>query len=420
MSCPCRVLAFTIALSTAASAVDAQQSSPALSLGAAVQEAIDHNPGLAAERANVQVAQSAIVTASLRPNPVATVGIMRADASLLDSGLSPNDESVRADFPFERGSKRERRIDQATLGRTVTELQLQNTIRLLVLDVETAFTDVQLATLDLSLARENLAAFNNVVTINTERVRTGDLAQVELARSRLAAMQFANDVRQRETHLAVARSKLSTLLGRGPDGNSIAVAGDLRSDGPEWTLTDVQRRALASRPDLLAARSDQARTTADLRLQEANGKVDYTLSGEYHHQQGSTVGGNVGGVFFSVPLPFFNRNQGEIARATVQQEQSGTRTRALEAQIANEASTAFSQYTAARDVVRSIEGQMLAQARDVRTATEYSYRRGEASFVEFLDAVRAFNDTMQSYNQARADYAHSLFDLDAIVGKERP
>jgi len=182
----------------------------------------------------------------------------------------------------------------------------------------------------------------------------------------------------------------------------------------------VQRRALASRPDLLAARSDQARTTADLRLQEANGKVDYTLSGEYHHQQGSTVGGNVGGVFFSVPLPFFNRNQGEIARATVQQEQSGTRTRALEAQIANEASTAFSQYTAARDVVRSIEGQMLAQARDVRTATEYSYRRGEASFVEFLDAVRAFNDTMQSYNQARADYAHSLFDLDAIVGKERP
>jgi len=327
---------------------------------------------------------------------------------------------VRADFPFERGSKRERRIDQATLGRTVTELQLQNTIRLLVLDVETAFTDVQLATLDLSLARENLAAFNNVVTVNTERVRTGDLAQVELARSRLAAMQFANDVRQRETHLAVARSKLSTLLGRGPDGNSIAVAGDLRSDGPEWTLTDVQRRALASRPDLLAARSDQARTTADLRLQEANGKVDYTLSGEYHHQQGSTVGGNVGGVFFSVPLPFFNRNQGEIARATVQQEQSGTRTRALEAQIANEASTAFSQYTAARDVVRSIEGQMLAQARDVRTATEYSYRRGEASFVEFLDAVRAFNDTMQSYNQARADYAHSLFDLDAIVGKERP
>ena len=65
-------------------------------------------------------------------------------------------------------------------------------------------------------------------------------------------------------------------------------------------------------------------------------------------------------------------------------------------------------------------GDMLGQARDVRTTTEYAYRRGEASFVEFLDAVRAFNDTMQSYNQARADYARSLYTLDAISGKVTP
>ena len=63
---------------------------------------------------------------------------------------------------------------------------------------------------------------------------------------------------------------------------------------------------------------------------------------------------------------------------------------------------------------------MLSEARDVRTTTEYSYRRGEASFVEFLDAVRAFNDTMQSYNEARADYARSLYALDAIAGKVNP
>ena len=63
---------------------------------------------------------------------------------------------------------------------------------------------------------------------------------------------------------------------------------------------------------------------------------------------------------------------------------------------------------------------MLTQAQDVRTTTEYSYRRGEASFVEFLDAVRAFNDTMQSYNEARADYARSLYTLDSISGKVNP
>jgi cobalt-zinc-cadmium efflux system outer membrane protein len=420
MSRPGCVLASTIALWMSAQGIHAQQAPPALTLDAAIQEALDHNPALVAERANVAVAEAAIVTAGLRPNPVATAGLLRPSASLVAAGVSPTDESFRTDVPIERGGKRDRRIETATLGRTVAQLQLQNAIRLLLLDIETAFSDVQLATLDLELARESLVGFNDVVTINVERVRTGDLAQIELTRSRLAAMQFANDVRQRETHLAVARSRLSTLLGRGPDGSSIAVAGDLRSDAPDWTLDGVQQRAMANRPDLLAARSDQVRSTADLRLQVANGKVDYTVSGEYHRQQGLSTSGNMAGVFLSVPLPLFNRNQGEIARATVQQEQLTSRTRALEAQIANEAATAFAQYAAARDVVHAIEGQMLTQARDVRTTTEYAYRRGEASFVEFLDAVRAFNETMQSYNQARADYARSLFEIDAIVGKERP
>jgi cobalt-zinc-cadmium efflux system outer membrane protein len=51
---------------------------------------------------------------------------------------------------------------------------------------------------------------------------------------------------------------------------------------------------------------------------------------------------------------------------------------------------------------------MLVRARTVRNTTEYSYRRGEASLVEFLDAHRAFNETMESYNTTRANYARSL------------
>jgi cobalt-zinc-cadmium efflux system outer membrane protein len=60
---------------------------------------------------------------------------------------------------------------------------------------------------------------------------------------------------------------------------------------------------------------------------------------------------------------------------------------------------------------------MLQQAREVRNTTEYSYRRGEASLIEFLDAQRAYNDTIQSYNEARADYARSLYQIDSISGK---
>jgi cobalt-zinc-cadmium efflux system outer membrane protein len=94
-----------------------------------------------------------------------------------------------------------------------------------------------------------------------------------------------------------------------------------------------------------------------------------------------------------------------------------TRIRALEAGIRNEAQNAYQQYAAAHDVLQRIETDMLARARDVRQTIEYSYRRGQSSFVEFLDAQRAFNDTMQSYNGARADYARSLYLIDSVSGK---
>jgi cobalt-zinc-cadmium efflux system outer membrane protein len=407
-------------LIAAVAAVSARAPDTAMTVDQAVRDALDHNLNLLAERFNLQAADAAILTASLKPNPVLTVNGMRPDQALVDAGISPYEEVARVDWVFERGGKRDRRVDQASLAKTVAELQLQNTTRNLVLDVESAFTDVQLAKLNLALARDNLAAFNNVVQINTERVRTGDLSQVELSRSRLAALQFQNDVRQQEVKLQVARNHLSTLVGRGPNGDRLDVAGDLRKDAATIDYDTLRRQAIELRPDLRAARSDQARSAADLRLQIANGTIDYTVSGEYHRQQGVDTSGNSYGVYFSTPLPIFNRNQGEVARAQSQQQQLQTKTQALENDVANEVANAYAQYTAAREIVDTIEHQMLSQAQDVRTTTEYSYRRGEASFVEFLDAVRAFNETMQSYNEARADYARSLYTLDSISGKVNP
>lgn len=409
-------------LSSATAVVHAQEAP--LTIDQAVREALDHNPTLAAERYNVNVADAAIKTARLRPNPVLTVSALRPEGTLNTTGVQPNEQVVRTDVILESPGKRARRIEQASLAKGVTELQLQDTRRQLVLDVQQAFVDIQVAKLDLTLAQENLRGFEDVVQVNTERVRAGDLAPVELERSRLAALQFQNDLRQQETKLRVAKSALATLLGRDPKAaaDTLDVAGDIRKDDQPIDRETLNRLAHDQRPDLQAAKRDQARSEADIRLQLANGRIDYTISGEYHRQEQDTpnVKGNAYLGAISVPLPFFNRNQGEIARARAEHDQIGQRITALDASVTNEVTTAFAEYTTARESLATIESQMLTRARDVRTTTEYAYRRGEASFVEFLDAVRAFNETMQGYNDARADYARSLYALDAISGKVIP
>jgi cobalt-zinc-cadmium efflux system outer membrane protein len=422
-----RVPARPIALALLASAVTAgavaaqvPAAPPAtLTIDAAVQEAIDRNLTVVAERYSVSVAQARIVTARLRPNPVVTFNAMLPDATVFAQDISPREQVLRTDLVIERGAKRERRVDVAEQARSVAELQLLNTIRTIVLDVESACVDVVLAEQNLALAHESLDAFNTLVQLNTERVRTGDLAQVELARSRLAALQFQNDVRQQQAKLAVAQNHLKMLLGRAGPG-AIDITGELRRDPQPIDLAAVRRLALTARPDLEALRRDQARSAADLRLQIAQGRVDYTISGEVHHQHQATPAVDnsefVYDAYVSVPLPIFNRNQGEVARAREEERQALARITALGGQIVSEVEQAYETYAAARDVVATIESQMLAPARDVRTTTEYSYRRGEASFIEFLDASRAFNDTMQSYNAARAEYARSLYSLEASAG----
>lgn len=412
-------LVCSIGLSLCAQDRSASSAAP-LTIEQAVHEAVENNLGLLAERYNISIASARIIQARLRPNPVFSFGadyqdVFRRGFTAVNSA-GPPEVNFRVDHIIEGGRKRERRIETAEAAKSVAELQLTDSIRRLTFDVQSAFTDVMLAQESLALAQENLKSLNAIVEVNRSRVRAGDLAQVEMARSEVAALAFRNAVSQAELRLQIARNKLQLLLGRRQPGVLPEVAGVLRRDDPAWNLEELRTQALSLRPDLDALKRDQARSQSELRLQLAQGKIDYTAGTMYHHQYGYS-NGRAFGFFLSVPLPVWNRNQGEIERAKTEQQQILARIRASEAGVSNEVESAYQQYTAARGLLSNIEKNMLAQARSVRDATEYSYKRGEASLVELLDAQRAFNDTMQSYNEARAEYARALYLLESTSGK---
>jgi cobalt-zinc-cadmium efflux system outer membrane protein len=248
------MLAAALCLAPLATARPSAQTAAALTIDQAVAEAIAHNPAAAAERYNLAVADTHLVTASLRPNPVVTGSVMLPDATIFNSDVNPKEGIVRGDVLLERGGKRERRMEVAREARGVADSQLQNSVRALILNVQSAFIDVQQAQSDLRLARESLTAFNDVVAINAERVRSGDLASVELARSRLASLQFQNDVRTREAKLAVAVHRLRALLGR-TDAAPIEVTGELRRDGAPASADALQPLACArARPGAVQRR----------------------------------------------------------------------------------------------------------------------------------------------------------------------
>lgn len=404
----------------AAALFAAQPALEHVTLDEAVAQALANNAALLAERANIDIAAAHVMAARMRPNPNITVGGDHLD--VLGTGFNdvngggPSEAAAGIEFLHERGGKRERRVAVAQAARSVAELQFRNAARTLVFDVRNAFIDALAARETLELARENSGFLRKIVEVNQARVRAGDLAEVELIRSRLAALQYETSVRQAEVRLQSALVKLQTLMGRPRPSPGFAIAGDLERKDALPLLEDLLREAREHRADLLALRRDAGRAGAEVRLEQANAKPDVTFGVEYRRQQWN-ASANALTVTLGVPLPVFNRNQGEIERARQEQRQAELKARALEAEIAGEVETAYRLFEAARSMLHTVRGSMLQHARDLREITDFSYRRGETSLLALLDAQRAFNETMQAYLEARAEYARSLYLLEFTSGK---
>ena len=172
--------------------------------------------------------------------------------------------------------------------------------------------------------------------------------------------------------------------------------------------------------EILARRweSDEARSQYDLRLQLAQGRVDYTLGAEYRRQQGVNGKGNLLGLFVSVPLPVFNRNQGEIARAEAETNKAGRSLAALETNVAGEVASAYQEFETARQLLVEMERDLLQPVADARAGTTYVYQAGATSLVDVLDAQRAFNETMDTYYTAQAAYRRAEARLGLVAGAD--
>jgi len=412
---------FFMGLAISSPASGNPQGNEQVTLESALAEALARNPDLLAERARLRIVDAGLITSRLRPNPALTVTADHLD--LLGTrfselnGAGPSELSLATEFTWERSGKRDRRVEVALKERAVAEYELSDAIRRLTFDVQSAFVDVLLAQASLGLARENLAALVRIAEINEARVKSGDLAEVELMRIRVAVLGQQNEVGQVDLTLRSARSRLSLLMGRAGPGRAWEAGGVFRAEREPRTFDDIQQTAMARRPDLKAAMAAEERARADVRLQLANSRGDVTFGTEYRRQQGINAAGNSLGFTASLPIPLFDRNQGEVARARSEAARAELLTAAVRANVAAEIRTALDQHETARAQLERIESDMLAQARRMREIIRYSYERGEASLLQLLDAERAYNETMQGLARARAEYARSLYLMDAVSGK---
>ena len=393
-----------------------------LSLTEAVQLATERNPQAAGARALVAIAEASRLDASLRPIPA--VSVESEGYPLFDpprpSFIDGQELTIRVDQEFETAGRRRLRTESAAAGVAVASLTARDRLRRLELAVRRAYLQLALAQADAEVARTSLEEIDRVLTVSRERVSVGEAARSEVSRLQVERLRFAEDAFSADLALKNARAALLTLLGATNLTQAIQATDSLSGASTSGTvLVSTAPNAVSQapaqgdrRPDLLAAREELRRAETETRLQRALRSPNVTLGGGYKRDFGTNA--VVFGV--TVPLPLWNKNQGGIARAAAEQRVVASNLASVELDVRLDIQQAQNSVDVNRARADYIERQVLASARESRDVVSESYRLGAMDLIDFLDAQRAFRDTLRTYNRALFDYRVSLFELDAALG----
>jgi cobalt-zinc-cadmium efflux system outer membrane protein len=388
-----------------------------ITLDQAIQMALEHNHNLLAARTTIQENEAEEITANLRPDPV-----LLGDSQFLPifqpSNFSADymDNTAQFDvgvsYLFERGKKRQHRLQAAKDQTAVTRWQVADNERTLTFSVATDFINVELAESTLELANQDLKSFQETVDITEARYKAGNIGLDDFLKMKLQLLQFQMDVAQAKLARVQGLSDLRQLLGYEQVSADYDLAASFDYQPMKGGLEDMQAAALKSRPDLQAAQQGIAAANSAFSLQKAIGKRDVTGQINYTHLGYL----NDISLFGSMQLPIFDRNQGEIKRAGIAITQAQEQQLYANGQVLTDVRDAYEGWQANNEVVGLYRSGYLDDAQQSRDIMDYAYKRGAVSLLDFLDAERSFRATQLGYRQALASYLQALEQLRDAVG----
>lgn len=387
-----------------------------VSLEDAIHLALQHNHNLLAARTTIQQNQAEEITANLRPDPVLLTDadflpVFQPDQFTSDYVNNTAQFDLGVSYLFERGKKRQHRLQAAKDATAVTRSQVADTERSLTFSVASQYVNVELAESTLALAQQDLKSFQQTVEVADAQYKDGAISEGDFLKIKLQMLQFQSDVSAAQLARTQGLSDLRQLLGYGSVPADYDVVPDFAYQPVPGNLDDFQAKALQNRPDLRAAQQGVTAANSQYQLQKSIGKRDITGQINYTHLQFNEVS-----LFGQMSLPIFDRNQGEIARAGYAITQAQEQAKSTQGQVLTDVRDAFENVRSNDSIVGLYRSGYLDQAQQSRDISEYAYRRGAASLLDFLDAERSYRSVQLGYRQALASYLLAVEQLREAVG----
>jgi cobalt-zinc-cadmium efflux system outer membrane protein len=397
-----------------------------LTVDQAIELLIRDNLDLKARAYEIPSAQADVLTASLRGNP-----ILYADGQLIPYGsYSPNRQGgpAQADLnisqPIDYSRKRLARIASAMKTKRAVELQYQDAVRVQIGNLGSAYVGVLAARETLRYAESGLAGLDRVLNATKRLQKAGSkfssdvaLLEAQRASARIGVIDARESLRK-------AKLALGGYLNLRPEqAEAIELRDSLRDLVPAIPAEDqLYSLALSCRPDVVAYRVGVEVAQEAYKLQQKNRFADaYLLYQPYTYQNLAYLGKDASAtswaIGITVPLPIFNRNQGNIERARLNIDQSKVQLLAVEHLAVEQVRDAEREYAITKELMESFERDVLPSAKKAMADTERLYIEGEVpDIIPYLNSQLKYNDLIRLYRDTAVRHRRSMFGLNTAVG----
>jgi cobalt-zinc-cadmium efflux system outer membrane protein len=410
--------AITVMLASAAIAAslagEVENPAGTITLAEALSLTLEQSPDLAAFSWDIRAAEARTIQARLRPNPELSLSAEDVTGSGRFKSGEQAEHTLQLSQLVELGGKRQARVREAELGRDLADWDYQIS-RVEVLRATTrAFVDVLVGQRRVALAEKTLALWESTVPLTERRVAAGKDSPAEATRSKVAVASAQIGLQQARRELLAAKALLAAKWGS-DTVRFERVSGDLDRMEPVPSLATLTAK-LRQNPELARWTAERERRQAALRLARAEAVPNITAwAGP--RVVGRADDATIGVLGFSIPLPLFNRNQGNVAEAQALLSKAGPEEGAARSRAFAALNLAHQTLARAADEVDVLKGTVIPGATQTVHLLTEGYTAGRFGQLEVLDARRTLTDARNQHLRALSDFHKALADVEALTAE---
>ena len=377
---------------------------------------LNKNLDLIVQKYSIDSAKATVITAGLYDNP---------DFSYSNAFYNPGtrrffdpEMSVQVSQLIRLAGKRNKSIDLAKSGIDIAQFQFYDLLRTLRFVLRNDFYNIYFLEQSSQLYQLEITSLQKIIPTFEEQAKKGFIAPIDVLRikSQLYTLQAEYD--NLKTNIDNVQSELKLLLRAEPSGFIMPVieVSNISENGISKTLyLSLIDSAIVNRPDLKLLNADIIYSNYNLKLQQALAKPDITISAGYDRQGGYVPDYNAIGV--SIPLPFFNRNQGNIKNAKIQTEVNKTVYESGLDKVKNEVATSYITALRSEKLLMGFDPSFEEKMKNLINQVTINFQKKNITILEFLDFYDSYKQNVLQMNQLRFNKMSALEQLNFAIGK---